>query len=122
MNFRMSAIKINFDKILTFFVAIALVAYIVILMLKEFDFSSIKDNIKNITGQISVSQVYDYVENHPEYYYKIEDSVYCISKEELRNSNEVSEKVLNNIPTDIIEVEYKDNVFNIKFNDDCIER
>ncbi len=122
MNFHMNAIKINVDKILTVIVALLIITYIIIMMTKEFDFSSIKKGIKAITNQISMTEVYNYLESHSDYYYKIDGSVYCITKEELINSNEISQKFINSMQGNILEVEYKENIFNVKYNENCIER
>ena len=87
MSFHTNAIKIDADKVITVVIAIIIIVYIIVRMFMEFDFSSVKDNIKKFSSQVSMTELYDYVENHPEYYYKIDDSVYCISKDELINSN-----------------------------------
>ena len=118
----MNAIKINIDKILTFVVALLIIIYIIIMMMKEFDFSSIKKSIKAINNQISMTEVYDYLESHSDYYYKINGSIYCITKEELIASNEISQKFINSMQGNILEVEYKENIFNIRYNENCIER
>nr|MBP3258779.1 hypothetical protein [Bacilli bacterium] len=122
MNFRMNVTKINPDRILTFLVAVIIIVYVIIMMFKEFDFSDVKSSISGITKQISMTEVYDYIDNHPEYYYKIEGAVYCINKDILINSNEISKKFIDSMQGNTIEAQYSDNVFTLKYNDNCIER
>ena len=122
MNFRMNVIKINGDKLLTIAVALVIVVYIIIMMFKEFDFSRISNSIKDINKQISMTEIYDYLDNHSEYYYKIEGSVYCINKDTLINSNEISNKFIDSMQGNVIEAEYSNNMFNLKYNENCIER
>lgn len=122
MNSHMNVIKINPDKLLTFLVAVIIIIYIFIMMFKEFDFSKIKDEIRGVGAQMSMTEIYDYLDNHSEYYYKIEGAVYCIDKATLINSNEISNKFIDNMQGNVIEAEYIDGAYNIKFNDNCIER
>lgn len=121
MNFRMNATKINGDKLLTIVVALVIIIYIAIMMLKEFDFSDIKNVFSNVSSELSISEVVDYVDNHPNYYYKIDGAAYCISKEELINSNEISDKFIEKMQTSFVKVEYINNNFTFMLTDLCEE-
>ena len=117
MNFR-----INVDKIITIIVTILIVGYLSIITVRQIDFSKFKNLKEKYINEIEKSAILDYVENHDNFYYKIDNAVYCITKEELRNSGEISYEVLDSMNSSIIEVKYEDGSFIIDFNDNCIEK
>ena len=121
MSFRTHAIKINGDKLLTIVVAITIITYLIISGIRQFDFSEFKSIFKNVNSALEFNQIYEYVNNHPNYYYRIEESTYCITKEELIESKEIDSKVTDKMQSNMVEVTYIDGDFHIKYNDECIE-
>lgn len=121
MNFHMNVTKFDGDKIIKILAALLIVGYIIFRMTAEFDFSKVKGIFSNINSEMSVAEVIDYLENHSDYYYKIDGEKYCISKEELINSNELSDKFISRMTTNYLEVEYN-NGYTVKFVNECEER
>lgn len=121
MNFRILA-KINFDKLLSIIVIVLILIYLGIGLIKQVNISQIKKGISLFRKEISLAEVYDYISNHSNYYYEIEDSIYCITKDELKSSNEISQTFIDNMQGDIIEAKYENNMFTLSYNDNCIPR
>ncbi len=110
--------QINIDKIIKIIVTIIFIIYIIVLFVEQFDLSEIKSIVSNLNEDLIKENIIIYLNNHDDYYYKINGARYCINKEVLKN--ELEEDVINNIPTDIVEVIYT-NKFEIYYNDECIE-
>ncbi len=122
MNFHMNVTKLDADKIIKILAAVIIIGYIIFKMATEFDFSKVKGAFSNINREISMAEIIDYLENHSDYYYKIDGEVYCISKEELINSNELSDKFISRMTTNYLEAEYNSDSYTIKFVNECVER
>lgn len=110
------------NKLLYVIVTCLIVIYLGVGVTRNFDFSKVKDLFNTYLKEFSVADIYKYLDNHKDYYYEIEDSVYCITKEELIASGEISDKFINNMPGNIIEATYKNKTFNIEYNESCVER
>ena len=110
--------KISFDKLIYIIITIAIIVYLMIALLNNFDFKKGIDKIKELTNELSMSEVYNYLEANSDYYYKIDGATYCLTKDELKLS--LSDKFINNMEEDIIEAIYKDNTFALKYNKDCV--
>ena len=121
MNFHMNVTKLNGEKIITVLVALLIIGYILFKMATEFDFSKVKGIFSSINSEISTAEVVDYLEEHSDYYYKINGEVYCVSKQELIDSNEISDKFINRMTTNYLEVEYINDGYTIKFVNECVE-
>lgn len=119
MNFRVNVDKINVDKIITVLVTIAILIYVIIIVIKQVNFNDFKFNYMEEIVNVSIA---NYIENNENYYYKIEGSIYCITKEELRNSGKINYEVLDNMTGSVIEAKYENGYFDLKYNDNCIEK
>ena len=108
----------NIDKIIKVIVTILLVGYVIYLFIVEFDSSKLKQTITTATEEFVYYQIIDYVKGKQDYYYPINGSTYCINKADLVDT--LDSKVINNIPTNIIEINYNDG-YMVRYNDNCIE-
>lgn len=122
MNFHMNAISFDVDKILKIAVTLGIITYIVVLGIKSMNVSDAVNTINDIKGKIETLSIATYIDNHEEYYYKIEGSTYCITKQELIDSKEISESAIEKMESDIIEATYHNGEFTLKYNPYCIEK
>ena len=122
MNSPMNAINFDADKILKIAVTLAVITYIIITGLKSLDVGKTVDTINDIKGKIDTISIAQYIDNHSEYYYKIEGSVYCITKQELIDSNEISSSVIDKMEGNIIEAKYLNGEFVLDYNPYCVEK
>lgn len=120
MNIHIPAI--NFDKLLKFVVAIVIIVYLAVGVIKNFDLSQFGEKINDIKKSLSMADIYNYLDVHENYYYKIENAVYCLSKEQLLNSGEISKEFIDNMPNEYIEARYLSGNFELEYKDVCIER
>lgn|SRR5574344_653191 len=121
MSFHTHVNKIDINKLLYIVVTIAIVGYIIIYALKTFDFKSYFNSVKNISSTYYIQIVKNYVSDHKDYYYPIEGATYCITKQELQNSKELTTEELSYINDSIIEVDYNQG-YNISYNNSCTEK
>ena len=119
MNFRTLVNKVDFDKLLVIVVTIGILLYLLVSLFKTFNLNENINKLKELTNELSMSEIYDYLDKHDNYYYKIENAVYCITKEDLLESGEISSNFLGSMKG-TIEATYKSNSFTLKYNDDCI--
>ncbi|MBR1377301.1 MAG: hypothetical protein IJ565_05800 [Bacilli bacterium] len=122
MNFRTHVNNIDFEMVLKILVTIIIVTYLIILGLGHFDVKNIIKQFSRFKGEIETYTIIEYLNNHSNYYYKIEGSTYCITKEDLVNSGEIPDNVINDMRDDIIEVNYQNGEFILKYNNECIEK
>ncbi len=120
MNIHIPAI--DFDKLLKIIVVIAISAYLLIGVIKNFDLGKMGKTINNIKKSFAMSDIYNYLDEHDNYYYKIENAVYCLSREQLLNSGEISQEFIDNMPNEYIEARYLSGNFELEYKDVCIER
>lgn len=118
----MNAISFDADKILKIAVTLGIITYLLVLGLKSMNVSDTVNTINDIKGKIDTFSIATYIDNHEEYYYKIEGSTYCITKQELIDSKEVSESVIAKMESDIIEATYLNGEFVLKYNPYCTEK
>ena len=118
MNIHIPAI--DFDKVLKIAVAIIIIVYLIIGLIKNVDLSRVSDGFNIFKDGIKMNEIYNYLEEHDNYYYKIEGSIYCISKEELKSTGEISESFIESMPNNYIEAKYINGQFDINFSDLCI--
>lgn len=122
MNSYTHVTKINYDKLLIFFVTLIIIGYLVVLTLKTFNFNDLKETVSSFNSLLINDTIIEYLNNHDNYYYKIEGSIYCITIDELKNSNEIPDNIIKNLEGNMIEATYQDKSFTIKYNDNCIEK
>ena len=113
---------LDYNKLLYAVVATIIVIYLGVGVARNFDFSKAKELFKSYFQDLSMADMYNYLDNHKDYYYEIEGSTYCITKEELTSSGEISDKFITNMKEDVIEATYQDNAFVLKYNENCVER
>ncbi len=122
MNFHTNAISFDGDKILKIAVTLGIITYIIILGLKSINVSETAKTIGDIKDKIDTISIAEYIDRHSEYYYKIEGSVYCITKQELIDSNELKESVIDKMEGNVIEAKYLNGEFVLTYNPYCIEK
>ncbi len=122
MNFHMNAINFDSDKILKIAVTLGIITYLLITGLKSLNIDKTAEAINNIKDRIDTLSIAEYIDEHSEYYYKIEGSVYCITKQDLIDSNEISESVIEKMEGNIIEAKYINGEFVLEYNPYCEEK
>ncbi len=122
MNFHMNAINFDSDKILKIAVTLGIITYLLITGLKNLNIDKTAEAINNIKDRIDTLSIAEYIDEHSEYYYKIEGSVYCITKQDLIDSNEISESVIEKMEGNIIEAKYINGEFVLEYNPYCEEK
>ena len=118
----MNATSFDVNKILKIAVTLGIITYIVVLGIKSMNVSDAVNTINDIKGKFETLSIATYIDNHEEYYYKIEGSTYCITKQELIDSKEISESAIEKMESDIIEATYHNGEFTLKYNPYCIEK
>ena len=118
----MNAINFDADKILKIAVTLGIIAYLVVVGIKCLNVDETVKTINNIKDRLETISIAEYVDKHEEYYYKIEGSVYCITKQELIDSNEISESVIDKMEGNILEARYLNGEFVFDYNPYCIEK
>ena len=122
MNFRTNVISFDSDKVLKIAVTLGIITYLLITGLKNLNIDQTAKTINNIKDRIDTLSIAEYIDKHSEYYYKIEGSVYCITKQELIDSNELSESVIEKMEGNIIEAKYINGEFVLEYNPYCEEK
>ncbi len=117
----MNAISFDGDKILKIAVTLGIITYILVTGLKSLNVSEAAKQIDDIKSKIDTLSIAEYIDSHSEYYYKIEGSVYCITKQELIDSHELSESVIEKMEGNVIEAKYLNGEFVLTYNPYCIE-
>jgi hypothetical protein len=118
----MNAINFDSDKILKIAVTLGIITYLLITGLKSLNIDKTAEAINNIKDRIDTLSIAEYIDEHSEYYYKIEGSVYCITKQDLIDSNEISESVIEKMEGNIIEAKYINGEFVLEYNPYCEEK
>ena len=118
MNFHIPAI--NYDKVLKISVTIIIAIYLIISLVKNVDFSKFGEGVNTIKDGIKLVDIYNYLDESDNYYYKIEGAVYCISKDELVESGKIGQTFIDNMPNNYIEAKYINGQFEVEYKDICI--
>ena len=122
MNFHMNAISFDTDKILKIAVTLGIITYLIVAISKSLNIDETVKTINNIKDKIETISIAEYIDKHEEYYYKIEGSVYCITKQELIDSNEISESVIDKMEGNILEAKYLNGEYVFDYNPYCMEK
>ena len=105
-------------KILTVIIAMTIIGYLIVSLIINFDFSDFKKIIGDVKTELSIAPLIEYLDNHEDYYYKINGAEYCISKEELISSSEISTKFTDSMEKDYILATYQ-NGYTFSYVESC---
>lgn len=121
MNIKKIATNLDYNKLLTFIVAVAIIIYLIITVIKNYDFSTFKQKMNTAKKDFVNIEIIEYLNSRADYYYPIEGQGYCISKEELVNSNMLSKSSIDSINTNYVYALYETGTFNLAFISECLD-
>ena len=121
MNIKKIATNLDYNKLLTFIVAVAIIIYLIITVIKNYDFSTFKQKMNTAKKDFVNIEIIEYLNSRADYYYPIEGQGYCISKEELVNSNMLSKSSIDSINTNYVYALYETGSFNLAFISECLD-